>query len=147
MLDQKIQFKRLISAVVAVTGVVVANLIAAEPADVTSGGSSVDGREAIPASPAPITGVTAPKEIVLSAEEAIVVPPIHRTQSSELPPIDLESIRERARAWIGDGLMAAPTTAIEVAGPEIDASATVDGLSIEVPALVRPELKAPPEVR
>lgn len=147
MSNQTTQFKRFISALVAVTGVVVANLIAAEPADVTSDRSLIDDRADVAAVPAPITGIAPPRGIIESTDHGIVVPAIHGTRSSELPPIDLGTIRERARVWLGDGVVAAPTSTIEVAAPEIDGTATMEEISIDVPELVRSELPVPPAVR
>lgn len=144
----ELTYRDLLSGVVALTAVVAANLLAVETAD--SGAearlSDADSTIEIPAAPAPITGVRGPDlGSVASAEYLedieLVVPVLNR------PEPRLPALPEMDARWLGNGIMAAPASVIEVDPPEIDAAATFDAPSIEVPLIERPELPAPPPVR
>lgn len=134
--------RRLISGLVAVTAVVTANLLAAE-AEI----AAVE-YELVPA-PEPITGVAAPELSEIPALDGVefVVPVLSRTKLElPVPPdVDVESIRARAAAWLGGGVMPAPAMRIEVEAPDVSTD-VLGAPTIEVPALQRPDL-APPPVR
>lgn len=134
--------RRLISGLVAVTAVVTANLLAAEAETVAT-------EYEIVAAPQPITGIAAPELSKLPDLDDVefVVPVLSRTKL-ELPAppdVDVESIRSRAAAWLGDGVMPAPAVRIEVEAPDMSTD-VLGAPAIEVPALQRPDL-APPPVR
>ncbi|MFW6088258.1 MAG: hypothetical protein ACODAB_00810 [Gemmatimonadota bacterium] len=135
---------------VAIAAVLAGSLLASEVE--RAGGEGVEADEmAIPAPPAPIMGVEAPQIEQLDLGEADFVVPVLRRMDLRLPEppaIDMAAWREKARPWLGDGVMPAPTTEIQVDPPTISAeAATFDAPSIETPVLERPELPAPPAVR
>lgn len=141
--------RQLIRGSVVAAAVIAANLVAAEPGDVEAT-DSTSVQRIVPEAPAPIVGIAAP-EIRVSYPRAdeIVVPAVRRgvARMPEAPAIDVEAVRQSASAWLGNGVMTAPGEAIDVEAPIIDASAAETELGIDVPALERPELPAPPTVR
>lgn len=106
---------------------------------------------AIPAAPSPIMGVEAPQvEGVDLGVVDFAVPVLRRMdlRQPEPPAIDVAAWRERARPWLGDGIMPAPTTEIHVDPPTVSAEADMFAApSIEVPAIRHPEIPALPPVR
>lgn len=135
-------YRHLFSGIVALIAVLAANLLAVETEDAGAEARRVE----IPAAPAPITGIRGPDlghaaslEYVDDIE--LVVPVLNRPEPRlpDLPEID--------SPWLGDGIMAAPTSVIRVDPPVLDATAVLDAPSIELPAIERPELPAPPAVR
>lgn len=149
--------RRLINGLVAVTVVATANLLAAQAETVGTADVADDGAthavaveyELIPA-PAPITGITGPELSDLPDLDDVefVVPVLSRPKLElpALPDVDVESIRAKAAAWLGDGVMPAPAARIEVEAPDVSTEYGLDAPTIEVPALQRPEL-APPPIR
>lgn len=149
--------RRLINGLVAVTVVVTANLLVTEAeiagtAEVTDDGATnvAAVEDAIIPAPAPITGIPGPELSELSdLDDVEFVVPVLSRPTFELPAppdVDVESVRARAAAWLGDGVMPAPVARIEVEAPDVSTGDGLDAPTIEVPVLQRPEL-APPPVR
>lgn len=148
MRSTELTYRHLFSGVIAITAVVAANLLAVETENTETEARAADANHAveIPAAPAPITGIRGPDlDNVASVEYLddieLVVPVLNRPEPRlpDLPEID--------SPWLGNGIMAAPTTVIEVDPPDLDATIDLDAPSIEVPVIERPELPAPPSVR
>ena len=128
--------RQLLSAFVAIALVGAASLLAAT-AEVIE----------IPAAPAPITSVEGPtlSHEVLAAEREFYVPVMRREMGlPELPAIRVEEIHRQARAWLGDGVISAPSAEILVDEPEVS---RIEEVQLRVPQLERPELPSPPSVR
>ena len=142
-------YRRVFSGIVAGAAVLAANLLVVHK--ITESEAAEVADFAIPAAPAPIASVTAPDLDIPDLYDAaeFVVPVLNRPRL-ELPPpplVDVEAIRASARAWLGDGVMAAPTDEIVIAAPDVATLEDLAGPAIDVPVLERPELPAPPPVR
>lgn len=143
-------YRRVFSGIVAGTAVLAANLLVVHKIT-ESEATEVADFASIPAAPSPITSVVAPDLNVsdLYDDVEFIVPVLDRPRL-ELPPpppVDVEAIRASTRAWLGDGVMAAPTDDIEIAAPDVATLEDLDGPSIDVPELERPELPALPPIR
>lgn len=135
--------RKLLSAIVAVAAVVTANLVAK---DVDSSAPVTDDAapaEIMPA-PAPITGIAAPvvEEILEFGAPELTVPVLRRPVVLPPPPP-----KPSRGALLGTGVLPAPDVNIRVEPPSVGIDATASEARIDVPALVRPELPAPPPVR
>lgn len=142
-------YGRVFSGIVAGAAVLAANLLVVQ--EITeSEAAEVAEVPSIPAAPSPITSVVAPDldAIDLYDDVEFVVPVLNRSRL-ELPPppVEVEAIRATARAWLGDGVMAAPANDIEIVAPDVKALEDLTGPSIDVPELERPELPALPPIR
>lgn len=145
--------RHLINGLVAVIVVMTANL-AAEAEIVGTAGIADDGATdaaveyELIAAPPPITGITGPELLELpDLDDVEFVVPVLSRPKLELPAppdVDVESIRAKAAAWLGDGVMPAPVARIEVEAPDVSTEYGLDAPTIEVPALQRPELSTPP---
>jgi len=135
---------------VAIAAVLAGSLLASEIERAEGDGIESD-EMAIPAAPSPIMGVAEPRIDELDFSDADFVVPVLRRKEFRLPEppaIDVAAWREKARPWLGDGVLPAPTMEIRVAPPTVSAEAADLGApSIETPVLERPALPALPSVR
>jgi len=141
---------RLFSGFAAVAAVITANLLAAEaghePTTDTVSSTSI----AIPPAPAPIelSGIEAPEVTVEAVDAGEFIVPVLSRPDLRLPPpppAAVGEIRRAAEAWLGQGVMEAPTERIVVEPPGLELRE--DAAAIQVPALERPSLPEPPAVR
>lgn len=146
MLNKELNDRRLTNAVVAMAAVVAANVLLLQTHVDITGAAGAEVSD-IPAAPAPITSVTGPRLSlkVLAAEREFFVP-VRRAEIRlpDPPEIRVDAIRETARTWLGDGVVAAPSDAIEVAAPDLAAVGALDAAVLDVPELEPPALAAPP---
>ena len=142
-------YGRVFSGIVAGAAVLAANLLVVHRIAKSEAAEFAEFAP-IPAAPSPITSVIAPDLDIpdLYDDVEFVVPVLNRPRL-ELPPppVDVEAIRASARAWLGDGVMAAPTNDIEIVAPDVATFEDLAGPSIDVPELERPELPALPPIR
>ncbi len=144
---------RLLSISVALAAIAAANvlLLQTERQVRNATGAEVENATAeVPAAPAPITGVEAPKlsHEVLATEREFYVPVMRREISLPDPPaILVGKVRAQARSWLGDGVMMAPIDEILVDEPEVSQFRRIEEVELKVPQLERPELPSPPSVR
>lgn len=141
-------YRRVFSGIVAGAAVLAANLLVVQKITESEAAEVADSA-AIPAAPPSITSVIAPDFDVpdLTDDVEFVVPVLNRPRLELPPAVDVDAIRASTRAWLGDGVMAAPTDDIEIAAPDVATLEDLDGLSIDVPELERPELPALPPIR
>lgn len=137
MQTNALTYKQLFSGLVAVGAVLAANLLAAEARIVRAPGA--------------IENIAAPDiDMPATFDAADLVVPVLRDRDlmlPEPPAIDVEAVRDRARAWLGDGPIAAPNKEIEVSSPSLDSSVESLELELEAPELTRPDLPELPEIR
>lgn len=130
---------KVLVAIVAVSGVVTANLLArnVEPSPLSEEAVSMP----IPSAPAPIEGIAAPVIEVLPELGApeLTVPVLRRPAVLPPPPPGLER-----NLLLGRGVLPAPAAAIHPRPPEVDAARSKTDARLEVPELVRPELSPTP---
>lgn len=137
-------------AFIAAAAVLAGSLLAAEVEQAEGDGPTARGMSEIPAAPAPIVGVEAPRVDGEDWSAVEFVIPVRRAGElvlPEPPTIDVDTWREKVRPWLGDGVMAAPTQGIEVEAPPAGDGLGLDGPKLDPPSLERPELPAPPPVR
>lgn len=150
MRNVSIGWSQVSKGAVAIAAVLAGSLLVSE-AERAAGEDIEAAAMAVPAAPSPIVGVDAPRVADLGFGDVDFVVPVLRRmdlRQPEPPAIDVAASRERARPWLGDGIMPAPTTDIHVDPPAISAEAAdLAAPSLEVPAIERPELPAPPSVR
>lgn len=141
---------RVFSGIVAGAAVLAANLLVVHEITESEAAEVADSAP-IPAAPSPITSVVAPDLDVsdLYDDLEFVVPVLNRPRLvfPPPPPVEVEAIRASTRAWLGDGVMAAPTSAIEIVAPDVATIEDLAGPSIDVPELERPELPTLPPIR
>lgn len=133
--------RQILSGAVALTAIVAASLMAPD-------GSGADNTDdaAVPAAPAPLTGIRGPALDGLESLDGLetlefIVPVLAR------PELRLPDIPEYESAWIEDGIMPAPTTVIDVDAPDVEAVEDLSESILKSFALERPEFPTPPPVR